>query len=281
MLTPFAWGILIVTTAGLLLSLTPLAKLDGAGASSLGYAGFYLLLASVGAQADLKKIVTQPLWIVAGAIVIAVHAIVLLAALRLMRAPSFFLGAASQAIDRRLRFGPGRRRDLPGRARAGRATARRRRQRARHVSRPCRSADSPRAVLSPVAPAAPATSSRSRRATPELVLAAAPFGADAAPALHLVLGGGRPLSPARKKKPPPHGGTRQAASLVVPPPARETKRLRSATCLRPLRSSRSCYATRFTTAAQARLEVLGSGGASSRAQVRGIPDRRLARAAVM
>lgn len=96
-LTPFAWGILIVTTAALLLSLTPLARLDGAGASSLGYAGFYLLLASVGAQADLKKIVTQPLWIVAGVVVIAVHAVVLIAALRWMRAPSFFLGAASQA----------------------------------------------------------------------------------------------------------------------------------------------------------------------------------------
>ena len=68
-LTPFAWGILIVTTAALLLSLTPLARLDGAGASSLGYAGFYLLLASVGAQADLKKIVTQPVWIVAGVVV--------------------------------------------------------------------------------------------------------------------------------------------------------------------------------------------------------------------
>ncbi len=96
-LTPFAWGILTVTTAGLLLSLTPLASYDGAGASSLGYAGFYLLLASVGAQADLKKIVSQPLWIVAGVVVIAVHALVLLGALRLLRAPSFFLGAASQA----------------------------------------------------------------------------------------------------------------------------------------------------------------------------------------
>lgn len=96
-LTPFAWGILIVTTAGIGLSLTPLARLDGAGASSLGYAGFYLLLAAVGAQADLGKIVTQPLWIVAGVIMILVHALVLLLALRLMRAPSFFLGAASQA----------------------------------------------------------------------------------------------------------------------------------------------------------------------------------------
>lgn len=96
-LTPFAWGILILTSAALLLSLTPLARYDGAGASSLGYAGFYLLLASVGAQADLRKIVTQPLWIVAGVVVIAVHALVLLVTLRLLRAPSFFLGAASQA----------------------------------------------------------------------------------------------------------------------------------------------------------------------------------------
>ncbi len=96
-LTPFAWGILIVTTGGLLLSLSPLARYDGAGASSLGYAAFFLLLASVGAQANLRTVVAQPLWIVAGGIVIAVHALVLLGALRLLRAPSFFLGAASQA----------------------------------------------------------------------------------------------------------------------------------------------------------------------------------------
>jgi uncharacterized membrane protein len=55
------------------------------------------LLASVGAQADLKRIVAQPLWIVAGVVMIAVHAVVLAAALRWMRAPSFFFGAASQA----------------------------------------------------------------------------------------------------------------------------------------------------------------------------------------
>ena len=96
-LTPFAWGIIILTTVALLLSLTPLARYDGAGASSLGYAGFYLLLASVGAQANLRSIVAQPLWIVAGALVLLVHGAVLLVALRLLRAPSFFFGAASQA----------------------------------------------------------------------------------------------------------------------------------------------------------------------------------------
>ncbi len=96
-LSPFAWTIVLATTSGLLLSLTPLARLDGAGASSLGYAGFYLLMAGVGAQANLARIVAQPLWVAAGALVILVHAVVLGTAIRLLRAPSFFFGVASQA----------------------------------------------------------------------------------------------------------------------------------------------------------------------------------------
>ena len=96
-LNAFSWAIVLLTTIALLLSLTPLAKLESAGASTVGYAGFYLLLASVGAQGDLRQVVAQPQFILLGVIVILVHALVLLAALRLMRAPLFFFGAASQA----------------------------------------------------------------------------------------------------------------------------------------------------------------------------------------
>jgi uncharacterized membrane protein len=96
-LNAFSWAIILLTTAALLLSLTPLARLEEAGASTLGYAGFYLLLASVGAQGDLGKVVSHPQFILLGVIVIVVHAALLFAALRLMRAPLFFLGAASQA----------------------------------------------------------------------------------------------------------------------------------------------------------------------------------------
>jgi uncharacterized membrane protein len=92
-----SWPIILLTTAALLLSLTPLARLEEAGASTLGYAGFYLLLASVGAQGDLRKVISHPQFILLGVIVILVHAVLLFAALRLMRAPLFFLGAASQA----------------------------------------------------------------------------------------------------------------------------------------------------------------------------------------
>ena len=96
-LNAFSWAIILLTTAALLLSLTPLARLEQAGASTVGYAGFYLLLASVGAQGDLRKVLSHPQFVLLGVIVIAVHAVFLFAALRLLRAPLFFLGAASQA----------------------------------------------------------------------------------------------------------------------------------------------------------------------------------------
>lgn len=96
-LNAFSWAVLIVTTVSLLLSLTRVARLEEAGASTLGYAGFYLLLASVGAQGDLRKVVSNPQFVLLGLIVIAVHAVVTLLAVRLLRAPVFFFGAASQA----------------------------------------------------------------------------------------------------------------------------------------------------------------------------------------
>jgi len=96
-LNAFSWAIVLLTTVALLLSLTPLARLERAGASTVGYAGFYLLLASVGAQGDLRRVIPQPQFVLLGVIVIVVHAALLFAAIKLTRAPIFFLGAASQA----------------------------------------------------------------------------------------------------------------------------------------------------------------------------------------
>jgi uncharacterized membrane protein len=96
-LNAFSWGVVLLTTVALALSLTPLARLEAVGASTVGYTGFYLLLASVGAQANLRKVVAYPQFVLLGVIVIAVHAAVLLLTVRLLRAPLFFFGAASQA----------------------------------------------------------------------------------------------------------------------------------------------------------------------------------------
>jgi uncharacterized membrane protein len=96
-LKPFSWAIILVTTLSLLLSLTPLARLEGAGASTVGYAGFYLLLTSVGAQGDLRQVLANPAFVVLGVITLAVHAVFLFTAVRLLKAPLFFFGASSQA----------------------------------------------------------------------------------------------------------------------------------------------------------------------------------------
>jgi len=96
-LKPFSWAIVLVTTLSLLLSLTPLARLEEAGASTLGSAGFYLLIASVGAQGDLRLVMAHPAFVLLGLITIVAHALLLFAAIRLLRAPLFFFGAASQA----------------------------------------------------------------------------------------------------------------------------------------------------------------------------------------
>src|SRR4029450_8317925 len=82
-LNAFSWAIILLTTIALLLSLTPLSRLEEAGASTLGYAGFYLLLASVGAQGNLRRVASHPQFVLFGVIVIAVHAAVTLLAVRL------------------------------------------------------------------------------------------------------------------------------------------------------------------------------------------------------
>ncbi len=88
---------LIVTTAALLLSLTPLRKLEQAGASRLGTLALYLLLASIGARADLRAILQTPVFLALGVTWIGIHGLLLLAVGRLLRAPLGLIAAASQA----------------------------------------------------------------------------------------------------------------------------------------------------------------------------------------
>ena len=91
------WAVLIVVTGGLMLSCTPVRRLETAGASNLGYTALYLLLAGIGAQADLKAVLDAPVYLAAGAVWIAIHVAVLLLAARLVRAPLFFVATGSMA----------------------------------------------------------------------------------------------------------------------------------------------------------------------------------------
>jgi len=91
------WAVLIVVTGGLLLSFTPLREYEKVGASQLGYTALYLLLAGIGAQADLKAVMDAPLYLVAGALWIGIHVLILFLAARLVRAPLFFVATGSMA----------------------------------------------------------------------------------------------------------------------------------------------------------------------------------------
>ena len=96
-ITAGTWAILLVVTAGLLLSFTPLQAMEDAGASRLGYFALYLLLTSIGAKADLAAVLDVPLYLLAGALWIAIHIAFLLAAARMVRAPLFFVATGSMA----------------------------------------------------------------------------------------------------------------------------------------------------------------------------------------
>lgn len=91
------WAVLIVVTGGLLLSFTPVRKLEEVGASRMGYVALYLMLTGIGAQGDLRAVLDAPAFFLAGMLWIAIHATVLIIAARLLKAPSFFIATGSMA----------------------------------------------------------------------------------------------------------------------------------------------------------------------------------------
>jgi uncharacterized membrane protein len=93
----FFWLVVIATTAGLVLSATRARALEGVGASRIGSALLYVLIAAVGMQMNLLAISENPGLFVVGAIWIGFHAVVLMVVAKLIRAPYFFLAVGSQA----------------------------------------------------------------------------------------------------------------------------------------------------------------------------------------
>jgi uncharacterized membrane protein len=93
----FTWIILIATTVGVALSFTRVRRLEGAGASEVGSVFLYLLIASLGAQADFARAFEAPGLLAIGALWMAIHAASILIAWRLLRLPIFFAAVGSQA----------------------------------------------------------------------------------------------------------------------------------------------------------------------------------------
>ncbi len=93
----FFWIVVLATTFGLLLSATRARDLEGAGASKVGSAMLYVLVAAIGMQMNLRAILTNPSLFGVGLTWIGIHALLLIGMTHLLRAPTFYMAVASQA----------------------------------------------------------------------------------------------------------------------------------------------------------------------------------------
>ena len=93
----FFWLVVFATTIGLLLSFTRARTLEGAGASKIGSAMLYLLVATIGMHMDLAALLDRPWLFLLGFIWILVHGGLMLLVAKLIRAPLFFMAVGSQA----------------------------------------------------------------------------------------------------------------------------------------------------------------------------------------
>jgi uncharacterized membrane protein len=93
----FFWLISISTLIAVVLSFTKAKNYEGAGASKLGSAFIYILVATIGMKMDLKLIFENSGLIIIGAVWMSIHALLLIAVAKLIKAPYFFLAVGSQA----------------------------------------------------------------------------------------------------------------------------------------------------------------------------------------
>ncbi len=93
----YTWSIILASTLGILLSLTPVRKWGSSGASKAGYLLLYFVLTSIGVRANLLQIVSAPLLILAGLVWVFFHGLILLGVGRLLKVPLCLTATASQA----------------------------------------------------------------------------------------------------------------------------------------------------------------------------------------
>jgi len=93
----FFWAVVIATTLGVLLSFTRARTYEGAGASTVGSAALYILVATIGMHMDIRAVFSDPLLFLVGLVWIGIHGAIMLAVARAIRAPVFFMAVGSQA----------------------------------------------------------------------------------------------------------------------------------------------------------------------------------------
>jgi uncharacterized membrane protein len=97
----FFWIIVAATAIGIGLSFTKLRSYEGAGASKIGSAFLYVLVATIGMKMDVVELYHNwdVYWsvILIGLLWMAIHIITLLTVAKIIKAPFFFVAVGSQA----------------------------------------------------------------------------------------------------------------------------------------------------------------------------------------
>lgn len=93
----FFWMVIFASSVGLALSFTRARELEGVGASKMGSAFLYILIATIGMKMDVTKIVEAPIYFIIGVVWMLVHASLMLVVAKIIKAPLFYMAVGSQA----------------------------------------------------------------------------------------------------------------------------------------------------------------------------------------
>jgi uncharacterized membrane protein len=94
-LTTTTWVVIIATLAGIVMAMSPLAKM--AGSMELGNILLYLIVALIASRANFAELTQAPLYIAAGFVIIMIHLLVMVLFAKLFKLDLFSLGVASLA----------------------------------------------------------------------------------------------------------------------------------------------------------------------------------------
>ena len=93
--TTSTWVVILATIAGTLFAMTPVSRV--AGSSELGNILLYIIVALIASRANFAELTQAPLYIIAGFVIIAIHAILMILFAKLFKLDLFSLGVASLA----------------------------------------------------------------------------------------------------------------------------------------------------------------------------------------
>ena len=94
-LTNTTWIVIIATSFGILLGMTPLSK--EASAAPLANIMLYLIVALIASRANFTELTHAPLYIIAGFMILAIHLLIMVIFAKLFKIDLFSLGVASLA----------------------------------------------------------------------------------------------------------------------------------------------------------------------------------------